>query len=225
MNISVALNYVEYLDLKKRKYQENALFVLEHNKGSNVKVFVYNYPDEKVNVPSDFIICKSLKRDPVKDFGAERRLPYIKEILDLCVNTDCDVFGYINSDILIPNGFFNIFKENRDVYLFSRTDIGEVNYNTLNENNFRIVWNGHPGCDGFFFKKEWWINNSDKFDNDLIIGEPKWDDYYMVLTSSLTENYISRRAIYHTWHDTIWSELSIGGKHNTAIWNKLRKNL
>jgi len=221
--INLAINYAQYSDVKRRKYQASALSILEYNKPDNVNVISFNYPDENIHCP--FMVSKSLKRDPVKDFGAERRLPYIKEILDLCSETNCDILGYINSDILIPSSFFDIFLESKDAYLFSRVDIDEVTPRQLNEKKFRVIWNEHPGCDGFFFKKEWWLDNRSKFNDDLIIGEPKIDDYYMLLIPSLTKNYIFKRLVYHTYHETIWSALSVGGKHNTKIFEQLKREL
>ena len=221
--IILALNYVAYADFRRKKQQETALSILSCNKPDNVRVVVLGYSDEQIVVPCSFVIDRSLIRNPVEDFGAERRLPYIKEILDLCAKMDCDIFGYINSDILIPQDFFDHLLQDQDVYLFNRIDVGEVNITTLNEKSFRVVWNGHPGCDGFFFKKDWWLKNRESFHDDLIIGEPAWDIYYMLLVSKLTERYIISRGVYHTWHDTIWNEKSIGGKHNMTIWERLKK--
>jgi hypothetical protein len=220
--VTLALRYVNYADFRRGKEQETALSILSSNKPDNVKVVVLGYPDEKIIAPCSFVIDKSLVRNPVEVFGAERRLPYIKEILDLCASTDCDIFGYINSDILIPQGFFDHFLQDQDVYLFSRIDVGEVNITTLNEKSFRVVWNGHPGCDAFFFRKDWWLKNRDSFSDDLIIGEPAWDLYYMLLVPKLTKRYVFIRGVYHTWHDTVWSEKSIGGKHNMAIWEQFK---
>jgi len=229
MKIILAINYVDYSDASnysRKQCQEIALFVLNLNKPDNVKVVSFNYPDENVKIPPSFMISKSLKRDPVKDFKAERRLPYIKEIFNSCAEMDCDIFGFINSDILIPIGFFDIFKENKDVYLFNRIDIGEtVGHHKFNDKHFRIIWDKHPGCDAFFFNKEWWLNNRDNFSNDLIIGEPTWDSYYMAIVPHLTNNYVLKRDVYHTWHEPKWNDKTIGGKHNLDIWNGLKKEL
>ena len=122
--ILLAINYVNYSDEKKKRLQKVAISVLEKIKPKNVAIASFNFPEDKVNVPAAWRVFKMLKGNPVKDIGNDRRLPYIREIFDICVKSNCNIFGYINSDILLKKDFFDIFDTHkRDAYVFYKKDI------------------------------------------------------------------------------------------------------
>ena len=100
-SLVIALNYVGYSDLKRRAYQEIAMRILDANKPWNCMVHVFNFPWETVHVPDRFTVSKTLSRNSKETIGNTRNLPYIKEIFDACSQLPCDVFGYVNSDILL----------------------------------------------------------------------------------------------------------------------------
>jgi hypothetical protein len=216
MKILVAVNYVNYKD-KERKYaQDIALQMMVKNKPDNVQLISFNYEDENVNLLKPFIIKKILKRDSSKIIGNNRRLPYIKEIFDLCSKEDVDIFGYFNSDIIVDKDFFNRFNNN-DVYLFQRIDGANISEHNFPLKSFHIVCREHPGFDGVFFKKEWWLDNRDQFHDDLILGEAFWDYYYKKIVDINSDKILIQRAIYHMYHDTIWDLKSKGAINNKNI--------
>ena len=130
--IILATNYVGYKERDKKRWQKVALNVMAKNKPNNVMLVFFNYEDETTNIINNndtsgaFRVFKMLKRNSRKIIKNNRDMPYVKEIFDNCAKLPCDIFGYVNSDILIHKDFFNVFKNNIDTYIFSRTDIKEV---------------------------------------------------------------------------------------------------
>ena len=167
-----------------------------------------------------------LKRDPAILIG--RRLPYIKEILDVGAKLDCEKFGYINSDILIHPDTLAEMEQNRkpDVFLLSRFEIAEISSNDFLRHKQVVFIGGdkHQGVDGFIFKKSWWIDNRSKFSSDLLIAATEWDTYYRFLVKKLTDNYIETRVLYHVLHTQSWSTTTPDALNNIAIWNKIRNS-
>ena len=216
--IIVAINYVNYSNYLRKRWQEAALRTLANNAPSNVKIVCLNYSDEEVDVPDSFLVLKQLKRDSQKEIGNSRRLPYIKEIFDACSLMSCDVFGYLNSDILVHRKFFDVFKTKKiDAYLFNRVDINEVPIQNFNGYDFKVIWNGHPGFDGVFFRTKWWLKNRNKFHDDLILGEAEWDYYYNKKIQESTDRIYKKRWLYHVFHETTWTLDSRGAKNNRKI--------
>jgi len=215
--IIVALNPVNYKDGRKRQHQEAAFDILERNKPSNVDIACFNYPTDDVNVPPTFKVFKCLERNSAKTIRNTRPLPYISDIFNHCSHMEADVIGYINSDVLLSKEFFSLFSKDIDAYMFSRTDITPVNHSKLEKKDFRVVWNEHPGYDGFFFRRAWWSKNRKKFSAGLILGEPEWDYYYRKRIVALTDKRMNKRALYHVFHNTIWTLESPGAIHNRTI--------
>jgi hypothetical protein len=154
-----------------------------------------------------------------------RNLPYIKGIFDYCSTLDCDIFGYMNSDILIRSDFFDFFDGEKDAYFFYRNEIEKTTASAFNSGSYKKVWGGdkHPGNDAFFFDRNWWHENSGLFPDSLILGETEWDTAYRVIVKNEASKYDSNRSLYHVYHDQIWNTVSNGAKHNIAIWKEIRK--
>jgi len=217
--IILSINYVNYHDGEKKAYQDFALSVLEKNKPSNVEVAVFAHEDDDVKVPASFRVFKTLKRNSKKIIGNNRPLPYIKDILSQCFKMECDIFGYINSDILITKNFFDCFdKKKIDAYMFMRYDISQVkDIGEFNKKSFKIKYKNHPGFDSFFFRKKWWELNKQRFHDNLILGEPEWDFYYYQRIYEGTREILIQRDLYHVFHRTIWTLESPGAINNRRI--------
>jgi hypothetical protein len=220
--ILLAINYANYSNERKKKLQKVAISVLEKIKPKNVGIASFNFPEDKVDVPAAWRVFKMLKRDPVKDLGNDRKLPYIKEIFDICVKANCHIFGYINSDILLRKGFFDNFNDNNDAYVFYKRDIEEVSANDFVDGKFKIVDNKPLGVDGIFFNRIWWYNYSDMFPNGLVAGETEWDTVYNSIIQKNIPKHAVRRELHHVYHDRIWRLDSRAAINNTLIWNSVR---
>ena len=187
-------------------------------KSDNIKLFTFNYEDDVVNVPRNFRVLKTLRRHS-KDIGNDRDLPYIKEIFDNCSLFECDVFGYINSDILLDKSFFNLFKESIDAYVFYRKEIIDTKSHDFINGDFEYVWGGdkHVGNDAIFFNKDWWIGNRHKFPDSLILGETEWDTCYRRIIKGESNNFLMERSLWHVFHHTNWKLDSKGALNNISV--------
>jgi len=208
MKILVAINYVDYSDPLKKRLQEDAIRTMIKRDG--IMYVSFNFESDQVILPEHFVVFKTLTRDSSKTIDNDRRLPYVKEILDKASEIDSDIFGYMNSDVLLRDDFFDVFKDELDVYMFSRYDIDSIN-------SFKIVGQDHPGFDAVFFKKQWWMDNASCFNANLILGEPAWDDYYCKTVKRYAEKSLIQRRLYHVYHPTIWNVTSNGSKNNINI--------
>lgn len=219
----IAINYVNYSDPYKRRLQDTAINILDRVSPPDVMLTSFNLPEDIVNVPAHWRAFNNLKNNSKKIIGNDRSLPYIYEIFDACSQLKwCNSFGYINSDILINKGFFDLFSNDIDAYIFYKKDIEEVNYDKLMSGNFHIVWSDPPGQDGFFFKRTWWLKHKNLFPKELILGETEWDTCYNSILQYTTKNIMIKRALYHVYHERKWNLTSPGAKNNIAIWNTIR---
>jgi len=227
MNIVVAFSPVNYKDERRRKAQEVAVRVLSHAPSFVYPVAFDFLKDsspisvvEECNIPT----LNILKRDSVKTISNTRRLPYIKEILELCSKIDCDIFGYINSDILVDENVYQNLFEDKDAFIFSRSDIGEVSVEDFLAGKSKVIYGGdkHIGADGFFFNKEWWLKNRQRFPSGLIIGSTEWDTCYRYIIKKLTANFVESRSLYHVYHNQTWTTTSPSALNNIAIWNEIK---
>jgi hypothetical protein len=224
--VVIAFNYVDFKDYKKRDRQLTAMRVLKETP-EWVSPIAFGFDGSVSSAEKCGIHAFNvLKRNSSKEIGNNRELPYIKEIMDWTAKIECGKIGYINSDILIGKEFLDAINENADAYIFSRSDIAETNCVRFCKENFKVIFGGdqHIGADGFFFKREWWINNRDQFSDDLIIGETEWDTCYRTIIKNECSNYIERRCLYHVYHDAQWSLDSPGAKNNIAIWKSIKRN-
>ena len=231
IKILLTTNYVGYKVADKKRWQKTALNVMAKNSPSNVMLAFFNYEDETTNIINNndtsgaFRVFKMLKRNSRKIINNDRDMPYIKEIFNNCSKLPCDIFGYVNSDILINKDFFKVFKNNIDTYIFSRTDINEVSEQDFLKGKIEVSENSyskglHDGVDGVFFRKKWWLENRDKFHDDLVLGEPYWDWYYRKAIKNNSKRNIEKHNLYHVHHVTKWTFDSNGAKNNTRIWEE-----
>lgn len=229
MKILVAINYVNYSNEHKKYVQNMALSVLDKNKPLDCSCISFNFRDEKIFVPPSFSV-QYLERDSAKIIGNNRQLPYIKEILERCYEGNSDIFGYVNSDILLNRRFFGLLDGKYDAYLFQRVELEEANVNSdiFTAKNFStkklfIKQEDHIGFDAMFFDRKWWDKNRKKFHDDLILAEPFWDLYYHKIVVGNSKNVLIDRALYHIYHPTTWSIKSKGAINNNYLLNGGRK--
>jgi hypothetical protein len=217
--ICVGINYFEGNESQKER-NLMALEVLSRHK-DKIEVYSFNYEDDieykilkKYGVKQENI----LKRNSYKEIGNSRPLPYIKEILNCCHSKRSEIFGFINSDILLNEKFFKTIS-NFDAYIMPRSDISTLSYIEFFKNNYRVIYGGdqHLGADGFFFSLKWWEENNHKFPEDLILGETSWDVVYRTIIKKECNNYIEKRCLYHVYHNPNWNNNTNGARNNLKI--------
>jgi hypothetical protein len=226
--VVIAISCVDYKDIRRFKAQEVALQSLNFRPKELVSVISLSFvndPKPKVLDGLDIHYLPILKRDSSVLLNNPRRLPYIKEIMDICAKTKCDVFGYVNSDVLLPPDAYQMLQMDFDAYIYSRSDIGEATIDDWVEGKFKVIYGGnmHSGADGFFFRKSWWNVNRNKFPDDLVIGETEWDTCYRLLIKKIGCRYLEARMLYHTYHDAKWDKNSPAGANNTKILGEIQK--
>lgn len=230
--VIIGVNCAVMRDGKANIRQKVAIDVLLENKPSNAKVVNFCYLDERQeqyrNVPTVY-----LKRNSKDEIGNTRPLPYIKEIFNALASSevcpeDNFILGYINSDILLTKDFFDILHSDAEAFMFGRTEITEVwSVSDFNKERYKPVWGGdsHPGVDGFFFDKDWWVENSHLFHDDLILGETEWDTVYRHIVTNNATDYVYERELLHVYHDAKWSTSSPGAVNNIKIWEQVRDGM
>lgn len=222
--VVVAFNYVDFDDPKKKERQLTAMKILAASP-SWVFPIAYGLREygtiTEINGISTFNV---LKRNSKTEIGNHRDLPYIKEILNWAAMIECGKIGYINSDILVGDEFYRSLQEDADAYIFPRSDIVETSSEAFMKGGRKVIYGGdqHIGADGFFFDRQWWINNRDKFPDDLIIGETEWDTCYRILIARHSSNYIESRVLYHVYHNAKWTTTSPGAVNNVKIWEQVK---
>lgn len=228
MKIIVAFNPAFFKDEKRVVIQRNAFEVLS-KLPKNIFPIAFGFEKDKDHPDVKRFGFKSLnilKKDAKTIVGNDRKLPYIDEILNECSKKDCDVFGYINSDILITHKVNDILHEGGDAFIFSRFDIEEISPLDFRKGKIKITpeGNNHCGADGFFFNREWWIKNNENFTDKLIIGEAEWDTCYRIVIANITNKYIEKRCLYHVYHkDALWVMPGPGAENNHKVHMGLRK--
>lgn len=228
MKIIVAFNPAFFKDEKRAIIQRNVFEVLSRLPKNMVPVaFGFEGDNDHPDVKKfGFRSLNILKKDAKAIVGNERKLPYIDEILNNCAQLDCDIIGYINSDILLTHKVNDALHEGCDAFIFSRFDIEEVSPMNFKKGKIKIIPGGdqHPGADGFFFNKEWWIKNHDSFTDKLIIGESEWDTCYRIVITHTTNKYLEKRCLYHVYHkDALWTTYGEGTKNNHKVYMGIMK--
>lgn|GEM_PF-3201656 len=223
MKLAIAINYVDYTNADKKERQNVAISVLVKNRPKNSILASFNFPEDQVDVPPVFSVFKMLQGDAQKDLGNNRRMPYVREILDLCSGLNCDVFGYMNSDILLSKDFFSVFKHPHDAFVFLKKDIEKVGLTDFLNGNIKIVNENPYGVDAVFFNTKWWKSHRGLFPSKIVLGETEWDTCYNATIQKDCQNYALERSLYHPYHDRIWTIDSRAAIHNALIWDAVRK--
>lgn len=233
MSIVVAFNPVEYQDKRREKAQENAILALSMAP-SYIYPIAFGFLGDKPHPLVKYLNITTLnilKNDSGKILGNDRRLPYINEIFDNCCKIDCDMFGYINSDILLNNDFYRLLGMPYDAYIFSRFEVAEFDQLELFVSGKflpKTIFGGdkHCGNDAFFFWREWYLDNKDVFDKyQLVLGETEWDTCFRYLIKKLTLHYFEFRTLYHVYHKQIWNVSSKGAINNICVLEKVKEAL
>ena len=229
-SVVVAFNYVDFQDYHKKRRQNVAMELLCRSP-KNIFPVGFTFLGDVCHREWDRIVSYNiLKRNSAHTIENNRELPYIREILENCCDHfPCpkypDVIGFINSDILLGNSFYDVIQSDADAFVLSRSDIVDVTADEFLDGKFKVIFGGdkHPGADGFFFKRSWWLENQKRFPKDLILGETEWDTCYRSIIRKLDPNHIESRCLYHMYHDAKWSLTSSGAKNNLEIWAKIKE--
>jgi len=229
-SVAIAFNYVDFSDPKKKRRQEVAMDLLCRSP-ENIFPVAYTFLGDIYHDFGRIISYNILERNSAHTINNDRELPYVKEILDDCAHhVPCpqkfpDVIGVINSDILLGQSFYDTIQSDTSAFVLSRYEITDVDADSFLDGKFKVIYGGdsHPGADGFFFNRNWWIENENRFPKDCIMGETEWDTIYRSIIRKYAKNHIEKRVLYHQYHDAKWKLDSPGAKNNIAIWEKIKR--
>jgi hypothetical protein len=126
---------------------------------------------------------------------------------------------FLNSDTLPSKKLIKlILKIEYETYVVSRHEIYPLKNINDNVDAFKIEI---AGFDAWICKKEWWINNSYRFD-DFVIGNHLWDVAYALTMYSNSNGKICNKEFYlgHEKHDIKWNDSSPEAIHNSKLFEK-----
>lgn len=216
MKIALGINIFE-----SYPRQDRCIEVLKKikNKYDNINLYNITFINEK-NLDTSFFHLPLLERK-AKDIinNSKSNKPISKDFFDILSKQECDYFLFLNSDILISEKMIKeILNKNFETMVFSRHDIFPLN--SLNDKiiPFRIEI---AGFDCWCVKKNWWIENRQKF-NDYIYAEHLWDVDFSLTMFNFSNCILQNKQFFiaHEKHDLNWNETSVEAKYNSTLWEK-----
>lgn len=148
-----------------------------------------------------------------------RPLPYLRDVLDAGASVlDCDVFAYLNSDLLMDRADAELLKSGAaKAYVLKSHEIEACSFEDFEARRFKIDVSPRPGFDAVAFERGWWQSGGRAhFPAGFILGEWRWDTAYDAIVRTLPQG-LSACGTYHRKHVSAWKPGSAGGKHNEAV--------
>lgn len=142
--------------------------------------------------------------------GSTKKLPYINDVINVLAEFDCDYFIYTNSDVIVNSNLIrHLIKDNPNSFACSRLDIHEPagGFNDILDKNIKPCRYEIAGFDVFVFKKSWFIDNANLF-QDYLIGQPHWDQAYATILKLFGGNECFGNNYppfcFHIRHEMTW---------------------
>ena len=168
--------------------------------------------------------CVRVMRVAVKNAPeAGRPLPYLRDVLDAgAAVLDCDVFCYLNSDLLIDKADVRLLKSGvAKAYVLKSHEIDPCSFEDFERRCFLIDVDPRSGFDAVAFDRSWWREGGRRnFPEKFILGEWRWDSAYDAIVRSLPQG-LSACGTYHRKHRSGWSSVSNGGSWTAKIWRNM----
>lgn len=208
MKIAIGINgYKPETELLSRE-----LFCLESlrickEKFTNVELFLVKNKTDNINY-NEF---KTL------EFEHTTKYPLVNKIFETLSTVDCDIFVFLNNDIILNSSFFKVLNEHIETYAASRAHLHELN--SLTE-PLKIESYSVHGFDLFAFKKTWWQQNKNIFP-DMYLGRSYWDTVYFTKCATMSKHLTINKqppVIFHVEHQsTAAHEADEYTKHNEEV--------
>ena len=174
---------------------------------SNIKLFLIK--DKKDN-----IVYKDFD---TLEIAHDTKYPLVNKLLDCLSETECDLFVFLNNDIILNSSFFKLLNPCYETYIASRAHLYELN--SLNE-PLKIESYSVHGFDLFAFKKCWWKKNKNIFP-DMFLGRSYWDIVYFTKCAMHSNHLTINKqppVIFHIEHQsTAAYGTDIYTKHNDDV--------
>ena len=182
-------------------------------------------PDVVIENASCAVQQAVLPRDAHGAAAGHRHLPFVRDVMDLACEGlgDASWGGFLNSDILVTERFFEAFvaaERAVEVLLVHRTDIRR--YETPPEQGQKV--NQRTCTDGFFMRAAAWRRERQSYP-DFVQGEPWWDTgtIYWAKALQLKTLHLGDHECLHIVHQRYWQRRSAGANHNSMLGKSLWK--
>jgi hypothetical protein len=208
MKISIGINgYKLESDLLTReKFCLDSLKLCQQ-KNNNVELFL-------IKNKKDNITYKDFSTLEIEQDG---QYPFVNDLFDSLTATDCDLFCFLNNDIILNSTFLKLLKPEYDTYAASRAHLYDLK--SLNE-PLKIESYSVHGFDLFCFKKDWWLQNRHIFPK-MYLGRSYWDTVFFTKCATNSNIHIINKlppVIFHVEHQsTAAHEDDSYTKHNEDI--------
>lgn len=201
------------------KRQDQCIFVLKKLKQKYPNITLYNITfSDEFNFEKEFIHLPFLNKTAssvISDSTSTK--PIANQFFDVLSKTDCDYFLFLNSDILLTEKAIKLITDEYETYCFSRTDV--LSTNKLSE---IVPWRIEiAGFDAWAVKKEWWLDNSEYFNDNYVYAEHLWDVFFTLTMFNNSKCMLCNKENYiiHEKHELNWNETSPEAIHNSNLWN------
>ena len=208
MKISIGINgYKQETDLLHREKLCLESLRTCKEKNTNINLFLLKSVNDDISY-KDFTTLNIVQNT---------KYPLVNKLFDSLASTECDVFLFLNNDIIVNTTLFKLLNDSYETYAASRAHLYELTSlnNTLNIESYSV-----HGFDLFGFKKSWWLINQKLFP-DMYLGRSYWDTvYFTKCATSSNINIINKLppVIFHIEHQsTAAHENDVCTKHNEEI--------
>lgn len=137
------------------------------------------------NIPTVFDLKRSSKTYIA---NANKKLPFVNDIIHSIYKQDCDYMIFTNSDVIINSSLIDyIHKNEPNAMACSRLDIQPISsFKRLREEIVPVRWEV-AGFDTFVFKKTWYQDHREYF-GSYLYGKPVWDPVYALICKAYGGN-------------------------------------
>lgn len=156
-----------------------------------------------------------------------KRLPVVRDILDILANQPCDYFIFTNSDVIVNKNLIkHINKHKPTAMSCSRMNIKPIeSFDRVLSRQIVPTKYEIAGFDTFVFQRDWYLNNRSIF-NEYLVGMPVWDVVYAGMIKLFAGNHPLGNQnppfCFHVEHDMTWQTDTNAPER---VWNReLLKN-
>jgi hypothetical protein len=148
-----------------------------------------------------------------------KKIPFVNEIFDNLAKQDTDFFIFINNDILISNRYVKAVQKNSQYDCLPASKLHFTKLESIDDESSIPQSLSVHGFDGFAIKKEWWLQNRNKF-KPMLLSRAYWDTYFFckcrLYGKCLTLNR-PPAVIFHLDHKSTSMESDPGNTYNEQM--------
>ena len=221
MRMQLIVNWVPYpMDSARRQAQRAAVEKLLELRPEWCRVVLAIMAGEEVPAPTGHAVM--LPRDSRTAGIGERRLPFMKDILDLHGAT---YIGFLNSDIVVTPEFFTDVERMLDelvsLIIIHRTDVRHLDADPQQGRKVEP----RRSCDGLIIQRSAWEAKKSQVP-DFLLGAPWWDTamIWWAMKSRLLTAHLHEHQCLHQLHERHWRWKDLESQHNARMMEQLTQS-